>query len=635
MKVLIVKKAGRYWIRALQVSCMVMAGFCLLNCQGAWAQGISVQGRVMDIHGQPIASAKAELLRDHGLDSTNNAGEFAIVASTGAPQRARVAGQGRFTLVLRKNLLVFENSEKTGIEFEMLSLNGRRVFALKRPELPAGIHRFACSFNDISFGIYIARIRYSAPHISKAELCLPSSGWLSTTLTGERRTSYSGKTAFALDTLMVYKRGFKIAYIPIEMNPAVLGDVILSSDSGHKDAFILFARDSFTDPLPPTSGWEFDAAKGTFTKRHDFGPSSWAPSLLLSQEIPEYVRHQVNTTSAYDYGVLLYKINYCTWNVDTVYRSSQINGLGADQKFVYLDTYEGKLALDRQTGRIDTMGKFNVIARFNDIWLIDHGRNDTAYLFRPSENRTIKTLVSSKLFGSYDRYLMSPDTLFITQFKAFVGTLPFNTIVSRKSEIIIFRLDNDSMYSLPLNIYTRGGSGVPVIYLSFRCWFSIDGRLNYFSAVNENDTLALSETDSAMIGRCELVTVDLSTKAATKSPATAAMFASTFNPPFWPVYLESLRGEILGESQLVSEFEKLFGIISGWGLGISPDGKRFLNRCLIPNGPSTLSPAFIYGDMENKWVEPLPDPAAFLMRSSTEMYINGIADTCDAVGLGN
>jgi hypothetical protein len=222
---------------------------------------------------------------------------------------------------------------------------------------------------------------------------------------------------------------------------------------------------------------------------------------------------------------------------------------------------------------------------------------------------------------------MSDDGKYLAQSKAISGDVPFGNAVSVKSLIVLYPLDGDSSCRFPINIYCAAGSGVPVIYASLRCWFSNDGCFNYVSAMREGDTLK-QPRDSAMVDNCELVSIRLQTLTPTSGPATAAMFAPQFTPPFLPPYLDSLRGTLYYEDQVIESFLNRFGITTtGREFGLSPDGKRFLGRFGI--GESLTTTTFIYGDMENRWIERLPDPGQHLSRLYSEMHFYGIADTCD------
>jgi hypothetical protein len=601
---------------------------------GIQAQNLNVRGRVVDMHGQPVAGAKAQLLKNHGLDSTDSAGKFSITSSVGTFPTSPAVAPGTLTFSVKKNCLLFENSRMSGFEFELFSLNGRRVYVLKQPDLLAGKHLFACPLDGFSTGIYIARIHFPGFQISKAVACVPKLGWQYATAAGEHSLpeNFLKKTA-AADSLMVYKKGFRVLYVPLETYDINLGDLVLNSDTNHNEKYIIIFRDSLTDVFPAVSGWEFDPARKTFTKKHDFAPSTWAPGLLLSEKTPEYLRHQVNS-APYEYYTLLYKINYCTWKVDTLLRSQNILGLGENPAVIYLYTDKGNMTLDKQTGRLDTMESFNIVWRFGDLWLVQHKNADTAYFFSPAENRITKTLHSSDKFGGYDQYVLSSDKRFMAQSKAINGTLPWCLTVSRKTQIILFSLDNDSIYRYPVTIYSAGGSGLPVIYLSRCSWFSNDGCFNYISALQENDTLGQGCSDSGMVEGCELISINLQTQASTRQPATAAMFAAApppaFNPPFLPPYLDSLRGKLSDEPQLVKEFLGLFGITPSWQVwGMSPNGKRFFGKFGITEGASASSAAFYFGDMENRWVERLPDPGNRFTGAFTEMHIHWVADTCN------
>jgi hypothetical protein len=308
-------------------------------------------------------------------------------------------------------------------------------------------------------------------------------------------------------------------------------------------------------------------------------------------------------------------------------QSEQIHGLGSTPAQVFLYTDKGRVILDRQSGRLDPMESFNMIVQFRDLWLVYHNNPDTAYLFSPAENRIKTTLVSSTQFGTWDRYWMSGDGRFIAQCKATGGNVPFGKAVSVKSQIILFNVDSDSSYRFPINIYCAAGSGVPVIYYSLRCWFSNDGSFNYVSAVREGDTLK-SPSDSAMVDGCELISIHLQTLTPTSGPATVAMFAPQFTPPFLPPYLDSLQGKLYGEDQVIENFLNGFGIATnGREFGLSTDGKRFLGRFGIGDSSAAYT-GFIYGDLENRWIERLPDPGGHLTGPFSEIYLYGIADTC-------
>jgi hypothetical protein len=596
------------------------------------AQGISVEGRVVDVHGKPVIGAMAVLLKNHGLDSTNSSGNFSISSAAGSHLPAHIVARGKLTFELRKNRLVFENSQATAFEFELVSLNGRRIYTLRMADVPAGRHLFNCPLEKLSAGLYVARIHYPGHQISKALVCTQASGWQFTILIGNYGSNgyYKNETSVAVDTLMIYKKGFKSSYIPLETNDVSLGDQTLNSDTVHNEKYVIFFRDSLAEAVSATSGWVFDPVLKTFTKKHDFTRSSWAPTLLLSPQIPDYVSHQVNTPTSYGLGTVLYKINYCTWEIDSVYRAAQIVELGTSPTKIYFGTEKGKMMLDRQTGRIDTMKAFNIVWRFEDLWLINKNKVDTAYLFSPAENRIKKTMFSSEGFAASDKYFISDNKRYMAQIKAIKEMPPFAVTVSEKSRIILFSLDNDSAYRFPISIYCASGSGVPVVYMSIHCGFVGESYFNYISATRDYDTLGPSFSVAGMAERCEMVSINLQTLTSTRQPATAAMFASKFNPTYVPPYLDGLRGKFSDEGQLVKEFLELFGdTASGYNYGISPDGKRFLGRFGITQGSSGSSIGFIYGDMENRWIERLPDPGNNLTGSFTEIYLYAILDTCD------
>jgi hypothetical protein len=611
---------------SMQQRAQVFALCLCVLASGILAQNGNIRGRVIDINGHPVAGATVQLLKNHGFDSTDNDGTFSITSNVGNITAVSAIDHGILTFALKNNRLVFENSLSSGFAFELVSLEGRRVYALKQPDLPAGKHIFSCPLDGIAAGLYIAHISYAGNQVSKAVAWLPKSRWqYAATVGWQSLPGYYGKMAVAADTLMVYKRGYRSFYVPLQTSDVNLNDLTMSADTGHKEKYIVFFRDSLTEILPPTSGWEFDPVKKTFTKKYDFAPSSWAPDLLLDAVTPEYVRHQVNNSNLYD--VTLYKIDYCTWQVDTVLQSEQIHGLGSTPEKVFLYTDKGWVILDRQSGRLDPMESFNMIVQFHDLWLVKHNNPDTAYLFSPAENRIKTTLVSSTQFGTWDRYWMSDDGRYLAQSKAISGNVPFGNAVSVKSQIVLFSLDSDSSCRFPINIYCAAGSGVPVIYYSLRCWFSNDGGLNYVSALREGDTLK-SPSDSAMVDGCELVSIYLQTLTPTSGPATAAMFAPQFTPPFLPPYLDSLRGKLYYEDQVIENFLNRFGIITNAReYGLSFDGKRFLGRFGIGES-SVANNAFIYGDMENRWIERLPDPGQHLFRLYSEIHLYGIADTC-------
>lgn len=588
------------------------------------AQNINVRGRLIDTYGQPVAGALVQLLKNHGIDSTNGDGTFSIASNVGNVTAASLKDLGTFTFALKNNRLVFENSRSSGFAFELVSLGGRRVYTLKRPDLPAGKHTFSCPLDGISSGLYIAHINYFGNRVSKAVAWLPKSRWRFSAPSGVRSPPYR-KSAVSADTLMVFKKGYGSMYVPLQAADVNLGDLTMHAETGHKEKYIVFFRDSLTEALPPVSGWEFDPVKKTFAKKYDFAPSSWAPQLLLSADVPEYVRQQVS--KSFNYDAYLYKIDYCAWRVDTLLVTEQVHGLGSTPEQVFLYTDKGRVILDRQSGRMDPMESFNMIVQFRDLWLVNHTSPDTAYLFSPAENRIKTTLVSSTQFGTWDRYWMSDDGKYLAQSKAISGDVPFGNAVSVKSLIVLYSLDSDSSCRFPINIYCAAGSGVPVIYASLRCWFSNDGCFNYVSAVREGDTLK-QPRDSAMVDNCELVSIRLQTLTTTSGPATAAMFAPQFTPPFLPPYLDSLRGTLYYEDQVIESFLNRFGITTNsCEFGLSPDGKRFLGRFGIGE-PSTTT-TFIYGDMENRWIERLPDPGHHLSRLYSEMHCYGIADTCD------
>jgi hypothetical protein len=589
------------------------------------AQANNVRGRVIDAQGLPVAGATALLLKSNGIDSTNVDGNFFITSSSGTPVASTAKSPGTLTFALKNNRLVFENPLRSGFAFELVSLEGRRAYALKRPDLPAGKHAFPCPLDGIPAGLYLAHLRGPGFQISKAIVLLPESRWRYTATSGVRAPLHRESAAVA-DSLMVFKKGYRSFFIPLQTNDTNLGDLTMRADTAHEEKFVIFLRDSLTAMLPLTSAWEFDPAGKTFANKIAFAPSSWAPDLLLSAETPEYVRQQVNNPTLYD--ATLYKIDYCTWRVDTVLKSDQIAGLGSTLEKVFLYTDKGRKILDRNTGLMELMESFTLISRFPDLWLVNHSSPDSAYLFSPAENRIKKSLVSSTQFGAQDRYWMSDNGRYMAQSKATGGMLPMNGAVSVTSQIVLFTLDNDSLCRFPINIYSACGSGVPVITYSLFCWFSNNGCFNYVSAVHAGDTLNSPFGDSEMAGRCRLISIQLQTLDTTSSPATAAMFAPRFSPLFMPPYLDS-QGKLYDESQVIEMFLDCFGIAAnGLDFGLSADGKRFLSR-LSTGESSTARTGFIYGDMENRWIERLPDPGPPLTNPFSEIHLYGIADTCD------
>ncbi|MCA9286394.1 MAG: hypothetical protein KDA22_14305 [Phycisphaerales bacterium] len=114
-----------------------------------------------------------------------------------------------------------------------------------------------------------------------------------------------------------------------------------------KDAFLVFARE-FVGPGPwdlVASIWEIRLeGEGSVVPRVRFEPSSWAPNLLCDQSAsrhPDLVRLQVNAEGApRGYRVNLYRIDYRTWMVHTLWRGTHARALCDSDTVVYLDTLE-------------------------------------------------------------------------------------------------------------------------------------------------------------------------------------------------------------------------------------------------------------------------------------------------------
>ena len=606
-------------------------GGLFLIIEGAGAQGIDLRGRVIDTAGRPVINAKIELFGKNHLDSTNDEGYFSITSSVRALRSAQNTSNAKSSFTLKGNRLVFETSQKTGFEFELFSLNGRRLYQLKKSGLAAGTHWFASPFEKICQGLYVVRINYPEYRRTETKSLLKSNNQLTVTIPQHTLSACFAKTASVVDTLMIYKRGFKIVYKPIDTPVADLGDITLHPAESDKNAYIIFIRgDVSSDTLPATAGWVYDPVSKAFVKKHDFEKSSWAPNLLLWEEpakAPCYVRHQVPAAigSAYGYTVTLYKMDYTTGNAIIVAHSDQIIGLGANPQLVYLSTDKGHWILDRQTDRIDTMEKFNLISMVNDLWVINHDKNDSAFLFSTQENRVIANIYSQMLFTSNDRYVISNGHRFMAQYKAVMGGIHYGQTVLVQSEIILFNFEKDSAYAFPMAVYCSGGSGVPIIYRTLEVNFSGDSCLHYISAINENDSVDRTLSDSALLRRCELISVNLQTGAVTKQPAP-----ETRSPPFTlqyvPPYLESLRGKILSNEQLIQAFLGNCGFPEeiSYDVGISPDGKRFLGRFYTISVAGDYVYEFIYGDMENKWAQRLLNPPEALIDPFAEIYIYGI-----------
>jgi hypothetical protein len=590
----------------------------------ATALPINVRGRAVDTHGQPVAGAKVALLKNRGLDSTDGNGKFSIAASVGSIATGSVTSQGALTFLIKSDRLVIENSQRSAFSFQLLSLDGRRVFSLERKALPSVNRTFSCPLGGLAPGLYVAHLTYNGKQSVTMVAFLPNTGWRHTVTVGGFVPLHR-KSSIILDTLMLYKKGYRSIYAPLETADADLGDLTMLADTVHKEKFIIFVRDSLTEMLPPTSCWEYDPVKKTFAKKIDFSFSSWAPNLLLDAKTPEYVRQQVNKAANYD--AFLYKIDYCSWRAETLMVSPQVLGLGSTSTQVFLYTDQGRVILDRQSGALTSMESFTMITQFKDCWLVTQNKPDTAYLFSPAENKFKKTLVSSTKFSTQDRYWMSDDGRFLAQCKAVGGSLPFGKAVSVPSTIVLFSLDNDSLGAFPITIYCAAGSGVPVIYASLRCWFSDDGTFNYVSALREGDTL-ISFSDSSLINKCELISIHLQTLTTTSAPASAAVFGPQFTPQFLPQYLDSLRGKVYYQDQVIESFLSLFGIsTTAREYGLSLDGKRFLGR-FNRGGSAAPNTGFIYGDLENRWIERLPDPGRPLANLYSEIHVYGIADTC-------
>ena len=213
----------------------------------------------------------------------------------------------------------------------------------------------------------------------------------------------------------------------------------------------------------------------------------------------------------------------------------------------------------------------------------------------------------------------------MAQCKAVSERVGYGQIVLKKTEIILFDFEKDSAYAFPMAVYCSGGSGVPIIYRTLEVSFSGDSCLRYISAINENDSIDRTLSDSALLRRCELISVNLQTAAVTKQPAPETR-SSPFTLQYVPPYLESLREKILSNEQLIQTFLRTLGFTEdiSYDVGISTDGKRFLGRFCTTSAAGDCVYEFLYGDMENKWAQPLPDPPEALIDPFAEIYIYGI-----------
>jgi len=602
--------------------------FLLIN----GARGVELRGRVIDTAGNPVPGAKVELLGKNHVDSADNDGRFSMFSGVGNLQRAENGNYAKSAVTLRGNRLVFENSQKAGFEFELFSPNGRRLYQLKKYGLPPGAHRFVSPFEKIGPGLYIARIKYPEYCLSETKSLLKSNNQLTVITPTHALTKRSARTASVLDTLMIYKSGFKIAYKPLTAPDAVLGDITLYPAGTDKTGYIVFSRNDLSSgALPATAAWAYDPVTKTLVKKLSFEKSSWAPDFLLSDEpaqAPCYVRHQVPapTGSVYGYTTTLYKIDYATWNSTIVAKADQIIGIESNAQLVYLKINDRYCILNRQSDHIDTMENFNLISMVNDQLLINHDRNDSAYLFSTLQNSVIADAYSPRLFSGNDRYVVSNDHRFLAQYKALTGGMSYGQTVLAKSEIILFNLEKDSAYVFPIAVYCAGGSGVPIIYRSLDVSFSGDSCLRYLSAIDGNDTQAYRTlSDSAMLQRCEMISINLQTGIVTKLPVPQTQ-RPAFVLRYVPPYLESQREKILSNEDLIQAFLQRLGFTEeiSYDVGISPDGKRFLGRFCSTNAATGCEYTFIYGDMENNWAQRLSNQPQNLINPPAEIYIHGI-----------
>lgn len=387
------------------------------------------------------------------------------------------------------------------------------------------------------------------------------------------------------------------------------------------------------------TAWEWVPSAEKLEKRHHFAKSSWAPDLLFREgEGPEgLVRLQVDSPKRIAYEVDLFAIDYREWRVTPVYHGDRLNGLGASQDVVYLDTDEGVRLLDRKTLALRAPDvAWRLVRQLGDRWLVAVGERDGALLDPAtgalSSRFALPERWAERPFFLVDRYdvILSPDHARIAAVDVLCRDDPkgvsFGESRVLKTKLEVLELATGKVATFPLRLSCLGGSGRPVIPRDLRVEFTRDSsKLVVWSQRARDGAKDASDPDENELEELTLDTsLEVVARATPKKEPTRERAPEVLVPDWLKKDYDAL-GETSDEGgrRLAVAFLRSRGVdvklpvrFCDAESSFTRDGKRFFFK-LAPGD------AFYFGDLDAKTLKKIPCPPSLRSAAMRIVWVNG------------
>ena len=419
---------------------------------------------------------------------------------------------------------------------------------------------------------------------------------------------------------------FRAPSAPVETH----SEVPIPPSSAPVEKFILFPLE---EVRPDTgdrvaSAWEYDPSKPDrgLVRVHEFGPSTCEAWLVYWNDparAPEYVRVPVMDESRKFETMQLCEIDYRTWTVRTLLRSSgNINVMGMTDRWLQVCSDDRLRLLDRKTGEIHEPDPPCTI-RFNlgKTYLVEVSKGTpTGALFDRERNRLLPVRFEIPCEWS-DRTLLvlSPDRARIAELDFEKGVGPQWGLDWGHSRVVAARLrvlDLATGRSEQMKIHTIAhGTNRPFIWWDDDLIWSPDGSkltCRTWRAGDEGDSPSIEglEGFEKLIIDAKTLSV-YSREALQRAPESAAETEETV-----PAYLrddyDATKTATEGGRRLAHAFLRHKGVeyeipyaVLETEVGFTPDRRRFL----LKMHTGSAKGEFFYGDLETKELRRLPAPA--------------------------
>ena len=407
-------------------------------------------------------------------------------------------------------------------------------------------------------------------------------------------------------------------------NPVVVAPLANPALTG-SERFVIYAREGRAREARDwermeATAWDFDPDRPEqgLVRRVTFGRSHWNAYPLLwpeSDDASEFVRLQVNVPGSHDYTVRLYRIDFKSWQVQTILACDQVLGLGSNAENVYVDTSLGYRAIRRNTAEVQLLDTpFKRVRDFGGRWIVEvesqrSGASGAFFDLKRGVLLSDRFVVPASWSDPWVGVMPSPDHRRVAYWDRRYRDDPRRAglhfgepPIVLATSLYVLDLASGKIRERQFRARCAAGSGVPVRSWGPRAVWSADG------AQLKCVTLEGDDPEAAPVQlTLDAATLEIVSREVAPAPTREPLWVPLFLPEYLRADYDSLATASEERGRRVAlAFLKSHGVsvddaltYGDSSVAFSPDGRRMLIK---------LHSDFYFGDLQSKQLRRIPTP---------------------------